>query len=49
MHFKEQNMDKKLTARNFQPGIEDFEELRNKGVAYIDKTAQLDVLLNRAK
>ena len=42
-------MDKKLTARNFQPGIEDFEELRNKGVAYIDKTAQLDVLLNRAK
>ena len=42
-------MDKKLTAWNFQPGIEDFEELRNKGVAYIDKTAQLDVLLNRAK
>ena len=42
-------MDKKLTARNFQSAIEDFEELITKDLAYIDKTAQLDVLLNRAK
>ena len=42
-------MDKKLTARNFQSGIEDFEELITKDLAYIDKTAQLDDLVHRAK
>ena len=37
--FKEQGMTESLTYRNFAVGIENFEELRTKKLAYIDKTS----------
>ena len=38
-------MNELLTARNFIPGIEDFEELISEKVIYIDKTSYLEDLI----
>ena len=42
-------MTELLTYRNFEAGVEDFEELINQQLVYIDKTSYLEDLVRRSK